>query len=93
MNNVYRRISAERCSKEERRQSETQVCLQNLDQKMLSNKDWLVFFHNIKNKRCLLGLFVIYLCKSPYQLSSPLPILATNKNEIFKISSSVTKVF
>ena len=60
---------------------------------MMSNKEWLAFFRNIKNKQYLLNLFVNYLCKLPSQLSSLLPKLASNENGTFKISSSVTKVF
>ena len=33
-----------------RGQSETRMHLQSLEQKMLSKKIWLAFFHNIKNK-------------------------------------------
>ena len=60
---------------------------------MLSNKEWLAFFHNIKNKQRLLNLFVTYLCADDFLQLSPLPIRVNNENEIFKISSSVTKVF
>ena len=67
--------------------------LQSLEQEMLSNKEWLAFFHNIKNKQHLLNLFVTYLCADDFAKSSLLPTLANNENEIFKISSSVTKVF
>ena len=42
-------------------------------------------FHNIKNKK--------HLCGNDLIQSSKLPILVDNKNETFKISSSVTKVF
>ena len=59
--------------------------LESLEQKMLSNKEWLAFFHNIKNKQ--------HLCGNDFVQSSKLPILVNNKNETFKISSSVTKVF
>ena len=45
-----------------RGQSETRMHLQSLEQKMLSKKIWLAFFHNIKNKYHLLNLFVTYLC-------------------------------
>ena len=59
--------------------------LEGLEQKMLSNKEWLAFFHNIKNKQ--------HLCVNDFVQSSTLPILVNNKNETFKISSGVTKVF
>ena len=59
--------------------------LKGLEQKMLSNKEWLAFFHNIKNKQ--------HLCGNDFVQSSKLPIPVNNKNETFKISSSVTKVF
>ena len=59
--------------------------LKSLEQKILSNKGWLAFFHNIKNKQ--------HVCGNAFVQSSKLPILVNNKNETFKISSSVTKVF
>ena len=52
---------------------------------MMSNKEWLAFFHSIKNKQ--------HLCGNDFVESSKLPILVNNKNETFKISNSVTKVF
>ena len=52
---------------------------------MLYNKEWIAFFHNIKSKQHFFG--------NDFVLSSKLPILINNKNETFKISSSVTKVF
>ena len=67
--------------------------LQGLEQKMLFNKEWLIFFHNIKNKQHLLNLFVTYLCADDFVKSSLLATLANNENEIFKIASSVKKVF
>ena len=36
---------------------------------MMSNKEWLAFFRNIKNKQYILNLFVNYLCKLPSQLN------------------------
>ena len=59
----------------------------------MSNKKWFVFFHNINIKQHLLTLFVTYLYPDNFVHSSPLSIPVNNKNEIFKISSSVTKVF
>ena len=59
--------------------------LKGLEQKMLANKEWLAFFHNIKNKQ--------HLCGNDFVQSSKLPIPVNNKNETFKISSRVTKVF
>ena len=59
--------------------------MKSLEQKMLSNKEWVAFFHNIKNKQ--------HLCGNDFVQSSNLPILVNNKNETFKISSSVTKDF
>ena len=44
--------------------------LQSLEQEMLSNKEWLAFFHNIKNKQHLLNLFVTYLCADDFVQSS-----------------------
>ena len=38
--------------------------------KMLSNKEWLAFSHNIKNKQHLLNLFVTYLCVDDFVKSS-----------------------
>ena len=93
VHDVYRGISAKNCSRNERGQSETLVHLQSLDQKMLSNKEWLAFFHNIKNKQHLLNLFLTYLSANDFVKSSLLPTLANNENVIFKISISVTKVF
>ena len=60
---------------------------------MLSNKEWLAFFRNIKNKQDLLNLFVTYFCADDFVKSSLLPTLGNNVNEILKISSSVTKIF
>ena len=67
--------------------------LQSLEQKILSNKEWLAFFHNTKNKQHLLNLVVTYLCPNDFLPSSPLPIRVNNKNEILNISSSVRKAF
>ena len=61
VDDMYQGISAKNCSRDERRQSGTRVHLQSLQQKMLSNKEWLAFFHHIKNKQHLLSLFVTYL--------------------------------
>ena len=52
---VYRGVSATNCSRDEREQFESRVHLQSLEQDMLSNKEWLTFFHNIKNKQQLLN--------------------------------------
>ena len=60
---------------------------------MLSNKEWLAFFHNIKNKQHFLNLLVTHFCADDFVKSSLLPTLVNNKNEIFKISNSVTKAF
>ena len=60
---------------------------------MLSNNEWLKFFHNIKIKQHLLNVIVTNLCVGDFVLSSPLSILVNNENELFKISSSVTTVF
>ena len=67
--------------------------LQSLEEKMQPNKERSTFFHNIKNKQHLLNLFVTYLCAHEFVQSGPLSILGNRENEIFKISSSVTKVF
>ena len=67
--------------------------LQSVEEKMLHNKEWLAFFHNIENKQDLLNLFVSYLSADDFVKSSLLPTLAKDKDEILKISSSVTKVF
>ena len=48
---VCQGISAKKCSRDERGQSETRVYLQSSEQNMLSNKEWLAFFHNFKNKQ------------------------------------------
>ena len=85
VNDLHQGISAKNCSKKERGQSETWVHFKSLEQKMMSNKEWLAFFHNIKNKQ--------HLCANDFVESSKLPILVNNKNETFKISSIVTKVF
>ena len=66
---------------------------QSLEQKILYNKEWLAFFRNIENKQDLLNLFVSYLSADDFVKSTLLPTLAKNKDEILKISSSVTKVF
>ena len=93
VNDLYRDVSAKNYSREERGQSETWVRLESLEHKLLPNKEWLAFFHNIKNKQHLFSLFVTFLCGNDFVPSSTLPILVNNKNETFKIASSVTKVF
>ena len=90
---MYRGVSATNCSRDEREQFESRVHLQSLEQDMLSNKEWLAFFHNIKNKQQLLNSFVTYLCTDDFVKSIPLPTLTNSENKIFKVSSSVTKVF
>ena len=49
VNDLYRGINGKSCYRDKRGQSETGLHLQSLEQKMLSNKEWLAFFHNIKN--------------------------------------------
>ena len=49
VNDLYWGISAKNCSREKRAQSEKWVRLGSLEQKLLPNKEWLAFFHNIKN--------------------------------------------
>ena len=75
MNDVYRGISAKNCSRDERGQSETLVHLQSLELKMHPNKEWLDFFHDIKNKQHLFSLFETYLYADDFVQPSPLPIL------------------
>ena len=53
---------------------------------MLSNKEQLAFFHNIKNKQHLLSLFVTYFPADDFVQSSLPPILVSKENETFKIS-------
>ena len=57
--------------------------------KVLSNKKWFAFSHNIDIKQ---HLFITYLYADDFVHLSPLSILDNNKNETFKISSSATKV-
>ena len=47
VNDVYRGISANNCSRDEGGQFETRVHLQNLEPKMQFNKEWSRFFDNI----------------------------------------------
>ena len=89
VNDVYQDFSARKCSRDERGQSETQVQLQCLKQKIVS----IAFFHNIKMKQLVFNLFVTCINADDFVQSSPLLILVNNENEIFKISSIVTKVF
>ena len=70
MHDLYGGISAKNCSRDKRGQSEIQVYLKSLEQKILSNKERLAFFHNIKNKQYLLNLFVTYLCADDFVKSS-----------------------
>ena len=49
-------------------------------------KEWLAFFHNIKNKQYLSSLFVTYICADDFVQTSPLPILGNNENQTFQIS-------
>ena len=88
LKDVYWGISDKSCTTDERGHSETRVHLQSLEYKMLFNKEWLSFVHNIKNKQHLFSLFLTYLCGE-----SMWPILVNNENETFKVSSSVKKVF
>ena len=74
VNNLYRSISANNCSKDERGQSETRVHLQSL-----------AFFLNIKNKQHFFSIFVTYLCHEDFVQLSSLPILVNNENETSKI--------
>ena len=60
---------------------------------MLSNEEWLAFFHNIKNKQHFLNLLVTYLSADDFVKLNLFSTLANNENKIFKISSSVKKVF
>ena len=93
MNDVYQGFSAKKCFRDERGQSETQVLLQCLKQKIVYIKEWLAFFHNIKMKQLVFNLFVTCISADDFVQSSPLSILVNNENEIFKIPSSVTKIF
>ena len=86
VNNVYRGFSAKNFSREKRRQSETRVHLQSLEQKIQPNKEWLAFFPWHKNKQHLFSLFETYLCADDFVQPSPLPILFNSENETFKIS-------
>ena len=88
VNHVYRSISAKIRSRGERGQSEKRVHLQRLEHKMLSNKEWLAFLHNIEMKQHLFNLFVTYLSADDFVQSSPLSILINNENEIFKIPNT-----
>ena len=80
VNHVYRGISVKNCSRNEKGQSKTRVHLQSSEQKMQSNKEWLPFFHNIKNKQHLLNSFVTYLCADDFIKLCPLSILVINEN-------------
>ena len=60
MNDVYQGISVSNYTTNKRGRSETPVHLQSLEQKMMFNKEWLAFLHNIKNKRHLFTLFLTY---------------------------------
>ena len=92
MNDVYRGINAKNCCRDERGQSETRVDLQSLEQKMLSNKEWLAFFfHDIKNKQHLFSLFETYLCANDFIQPSSLPILVNNKMKHSKIQKKKRK--
>ena len=84
VNDVPQGISIKYYSREGRGQSETQVHLQKLEEKILSKKEWLAFFHNIKNRQRLFSLFVTYLCADDFVQSRPLPILVHNENETLK---------
>ena len=55
---IIKIISAKDYSKDERGQSETSVHLQSLKQKMLSSKECLAFFHNIKMKQYIPNFFL-----------------------------------
>ena len=70
VNNVYRVISAENCSRDERGQSETRLHLQSLS-----------FFHNIENKQHLFSLSATYLRADDFIHPRLLPLQANNENE------------
>ena len=70
VNNMYRRISAKNCSRDERGQSETRVHLYSLS-----------FFNNIKNKQHLFSLSINYLRADDFIHQRPLPILVNSENE------------
>ena len=79
---MYRGISAKNIPRDKRGQSDTRVDLKSLKQKMLSNKEWLAFFHNIKNKQNLFSLFVTYLCGD--EVVSQRVLTATTKKPILE---------
>ena len=68
VHDVYRGFSAKNCSRDKQGQSETRVHLQSYEQ--MSNKEWLAFFRNIKNKQRLLNLFATYLSADDFVKSS-----------------------
>ena len=87
VNDVYRGINAESCYRDKRGQSETGLHLQSLEQKTLSNKEWLAYFHNIKNQQQLFfSQLVTYLQADDFVQSSPLPVMVNSNNETFNIS-------
>ena len=53
---------------------------------MISNEEWLAFFHNTKNKQHLFSLFVTYVCGDDFVQLSTLTILVNNEDETFNIS-------
>ena len=60
---------------------------------MLSNKEWLAFFRNIKNKQDLLNLFVTYFCADDFVKSSLLPTLGNNVNKYSKSQVVLQRFF
>ena len=67
MNDVYQGISTKNCSRDDKEENLRQECIcKVLEQKMLSNKEWLAFFRNIKIKQHLLSLYETYLCADDF---------------------------
>ena len=55
---TYRSVSSKSCTRKERGESGgKRVYFKSEHQKMMSGKDWAVFFHNIENKQDLCNLF------------------------------------
>ena len=84
-NNVYSGNSARNCCRDEKEQSETWAHLQSIEHKILSNKEWLAFFHNIKMKQNLIILFVTYLSADDFSSIYKWGASSKQKNEKFEI--------
>ena len=71
--------------------SEKRVHLDSTEQCMVKGKDWLFFFHNIKNKRSLLDIVITFIKNRNITEISNLPITIANDSETWEVTMSGRK--